>query len=90
MLLGVLLFFSPRFARLFWRIFEAGPHWQWGLIELGYFNTMRITRMSEHSVRFRPRLDNVTTDDFHTHGLELMYVEIEEMFTDTETDSDGY
>ena len=50
----VLLFFSPRFARLFWRIFEAGPHWQWGLIELGYHaNHSHVRTFCTISATFR-------------------------------------
>ena len=84
-------FYSPRFARLFWRMFEAGPSWQWGLVELDFFDDILITHMREGHVRFRPRLDYVRVSDFRTYGLELMYQEIGDMYLDTtSTDADSY
>ena len=83
-------FYSPRFARLFWRMFEAGSSWKWGLVELDFFDDMLITHMREGYVRFRPRIDHVRVSDFNTYGLELMYQEIGDMYLDTSTDADSY
>ena len=85
-----LVFHSPRFARLFYRLFASDARWRWGLIDLGYFNTRRVITMQEYRVRFAPRLDNVPISAFYTYGIALMYEELEDLRMDTTTDSDGY
>ena len=81
-----LVFYSPRFGNLFYRIFAAGANWRWGLIDLGYFNTRRILHMEPYRVRFAPRLDNVQRWHFDTYGLALMYYEIEELYSSSSSD----
>ena len=85
-----LVFHSPRFARLFYRLFASDARWRWGLIDLGYFNTIRVITMQEYRVRFAPRLDDVAISAFHTCGVTLMYEELSDLQMDTTTDSDGY
>ena len=80
-----LVFYSPRFARLFYRLFASDARWRWGLIDLGYFNTRRVITMQEYRVRFAPRLDNVPISAFHTYGIALMYEELEDLRMDTTT-----
>ena len=79
-------FYSPRFARLFCRIFDAGPRWQWGLVWNGFFNSRRVIHMRENQVAFVTRVDTVGIAEFQAYGLSLMYSEIDDVETGTSSD----
>ena len=83
-----LYFLSSCFGNLFYRLFAADESWRWGLVDMGFFNNMRVVEMQPYRVRFAPRLDDVQPGCFYTYGIALVYWELEELCMDTSTDSD--
>ena len=83
-----LVFRHSRFRRLFYRIWIQSARWRWGLIELGYFDTMRIVTLDQHRCRFAPRLDNVQYSDFEAHEEELLFHELHELPLDSTSESE--